>query len=134
MQSKRTVGRGWRPFALVGLLAVAGFVAACGSSDTPSGRATGLNESNGAYIYAANCASCHGADLRGTDKGPSPLSIVYEPDHHNDDSFRSAIANGAPQHHWNFGDMAPVEGLTEEQVDEVIAYVRSEQERLGFER
>lgn len=90
--------------------------------------------STGAEIYASSCASCHGEDLRGTDKGPSQLSIVYEPNHHPDSSYRSAITNGASQHHWNFGDMAPIEGLDDEQIGSVIAFIRSEQERLGFER
>lgn len=84
-------------------------------------------------MYAASCASCHGADLRGTADGPSHLSIVYEPNHHSDDSFRSAIANGAPQHHWSFGAMEPVDGLTDADVEAVIGYVRAEQRRQGFE-
>jgi hypothetical protein len=62
------------------------------------------------------------------------LSIVYEPNHHTDDSFRSAIANGAPQHHWGFGDMDPVEGLNAADVEAVIAFVRAEQQRLGFDQ
>jgi mono/diheme cytochrome c family protein len=130
----RVRGVGWRPAATAGVLAISGFVVACGSTNSaPPGQATGSAEPNGADIYAASCSSCHGEDLRGTDKGPSHLSIVYEPNHHGDDSFRSAIANGAPQHHWSFGDMEPVEGLSEAQVDAVIAFVRDEQQRLGFE-
>ena len=109
-------------------------LAACGSDDTAPTNAAGSQVERGAEVYAESCASCHGADLRGTDKGPAHLSIVYEPNHHTDDSFRSAIANGAPQHHWNFGDMEPVEGLTDDDVEAVIAYVRAEQERQGFER
>ena len=62
------------------------------------------------------------------------LSIVYEPNHHTDDSFRSAIANGAPQHHWPFADMEPVEGLSDDDVEAVIAFVRAEQQRQGFEQ
>lgn len=85
-------------------------------------------------MYAESCASCHGADLRGTDEDLSHLSIVDEPNHHTDDSFRNAIANGAPQYHWNFGDMEPVHGLTEDEVEAVIAFVRAEQERQGFEQ
>jgi mono/diheme cytochrome c family protein len=87
----------------------------------------------GEELYQANCASCHGADLRGTNKGPSLLSIVYEPGHHGDDAFRSAVANGAAQHHWNFGDMQPVPGLSNSDVDAIIAYVREVQEREGLE-
>lgn len=126
---------GYRPAAIAGLLAISGFVVACGSPDSaPAGQSVGSAESNGADVYAASCASCHGADLRGTDKGPSHLSIVYEPNHHGDDAFRSAIANGAPQHHWNFGDMEPIEGLSGDQVEAVIAFVRAEQQRVGFEQ
>ncbi len=84
-------------------------------------------------VYVEACGSCHGADLRGTDGGPPLLSVVYEPGHHSDESFRNAIANGTPQHHWDFGDMEPVEGLSEQDVETIIAFVRSEQRRLGFE-
>ena len=108
---------------------------ACGSgaTETVGGAAPGSVEA-GVQVYASGCASCHGADLRGTDKGPSHLSIVYEPNHHSDDSFRSAIANGSPQHHWGFGDMEPVGGLSDEDIDAVIAFVRSEQQQQGFEQ
>jgi mono/diheme cytochrome c family protein len=97
--------------------------------------AAGLSEleARGRELYLNQCASCHGADLRGTDRGPSHLSIVYEPGHHSDESFRAAIRDGAPQHHWRFGDMPPVEGLDDAEIDAVIAYVREVQEREGFE-
>ncbi len=116
------------------VLIAAVLVAACSSGDPEApGASPGQALADGASIYATSCASCHGADLGGTEKGPSHLSIVYEPNHHPDDAFRSAIANGAPEHHWNFGAMAPVPGLTDDEVEAVIAFVRSEQERLGFE-
>ena len=114
-------------------LAMAVGAAACGNDSEPA-AVDGSLVGRGAEVYAESCASCHGADLRGTDKGPSHLSIVYEPNHHTDDSFRNAIANGAPQHHWSFGDMEPVEGLSDDDVEAVIAFVRAEQERQGFER
>ena len=109
-------------------------VAGCGSGDDTSSPVENSSTDRGAEVYTEACASCHGADLRGTDKGPSMLSIVYEPNHHTDDSFRNAIANGAPQHHWPFGDMEPVEGLSNEDVEAVIAFVRGEQQRQGFEQ
>lgn len=129
----------WRrhaPLATAVTAAVAVIAASCGSApaETEPAAPTGAGNEPGAALYQANCASCHGADLRGTDKGPSHLSIVYEPNHHGDDSFRSAILNGAQQHHWNFGDMAAIPGLDDEEIDDVIAYIRSEQERQGFEQ
>ena len=87
----------------------------------------------GEQLYQTSCAACHGVDLRGTTAGPSQLSIVYEPAHHPDESYRRAITEGVAAHHWDFGDMAPIPGLTDEQVTAIIAYVRSVQEREGFE-
>lgn len=129
IHSSRTTVR-----SLAILLAGFGTVAAACGSDAPTSSGTAGGSALGAEVYSTSCASCHGDDLKGTDKGPSHLSIVYEPNHHGDEAFRSAIANGSPQHHWNFGDMAPVEGLTPQEVDAVIAYVRAEQERQGFEQ
>jgi mono/diheme cytochrome c family protein len=119
--------------ALIAVIALIGLAGACRSEAPQSSGETGTDLERGAVVYASSCASCHGADMRGTDDGPSHLSIVYEPNHHSDDSFRSAIAKGAPQHHWTFGDMEPVEGLSDADVAAVIDYVRAEQERQGFE-
>lgn len=88
---------------------------------------------DGSALYQAHCASCHGADLRGTDKGPSHLSKIYEPSHHSDAAFRAAIANGSRQHHWNFGDMPPVPGLRPDEVEAIISFVRAMQRDQGFE-
>ena len=128
MNPKRTLTVG---IATVGL---AMGLSACGSGDAADNVGSGPVLDRGAEVYTESCASCHGTDLRGTDKGPSHLSIVYEPNHHTDDSFRNAIANGAPQHLWPFGVMPPVEGLSDDDVEAVIAFVRAEQERQGFEQ
>lgn len=123
-----------QPIAAVVTVALIVFAAACGGAPEALEPASLVGSGVGADLYQSNCASCHGADLQGTDKGPSHLSIVYEPNHHGDDAFRSAILYGARQHHWNFGDMAAVTGLDNDEIDDVIAYVRSEQERQGFDQ
>ena len=87
----------------------------------------------GEPLYQARCAACHGSDLRGTPLGPSHLSIVYEPNHHGDGAFLLAVRNGVRQHHWPFGDMAPVLGLSDDDVVAIIAYVREQQRINGFE-
>ena len=87
----------------------------------------------GAELYADNCARCHGADLRGTDLGPPHLDPVYEPSHHGDAAFHLAVQRGVRQHHWDFGPMPPIEGLTEAQVDDIIAFVRQEQRAVGID-
>ncbi|HAX81846.1 MAG TPA: cytochrome C [Actinobacteria bacterium] len=86
----------------------------------------------GATIFAANCATCHGADLRGTATGPPLLHQYYAPNHHGDEAFQRAVAFGVVAHHWNFGDMAPLPHLTREEVAKVVAFVRTQQEAAGI--
>jgi mono/diheme cytochrome c family protein len=105
-------------------------VTACGDDDP---AASGSGGSSGRTLYEQNCAACHGKDLRGTDRGPSHLSEVYKPSHHPDASFEAAIRSGSQQHHWDFGDMPPVEGLDDDEVAAIIAYVRDQQAEQGFE-
>ncbi len=112
-------------------------VAACGTTTDADG--TGIPPQDpelvelGADLYQANCAECHGSDVRGTDQGPSFLSRVYEPSHHADGAFLLAVQRGSPAHHWRFGDMLPVEGLTPDDVAAIVAYVREQQRLQGFE-
>ncbi|HEX6422132.1 MAG TPA: cytochrome c [Acidimicrobiales bacterium] len=120
--------------ALAALVAAAlAALASCGGGSGDDSATTGAGGGRGAELYAEACASCHGDDLRGTDRGPSHLSQVYEPGHHPDEAFRAAVAQGSPQHHWDFGDMPPVPGLADDEVDAIIAYVREVQQREGFE-
>jgi mono/diheme cytochrome c family protein len=107
-------------------------LAACASDAGDAGGGS-AQAGDGAALYAANCSACHGADLRGTGMGPSQLSIVYEPNHHPDVSFRTAIRNGVTPHHWDFGPMPAVSGLDDDEITAIIAYVREVQQREGFE-
>lgn len=132
MRSRSNVRRRVNRAASISVVGAVLLLAGCsgnGSSDTGPGR-TG---ETGAALYRQSCASCHGEDLRGTDRGPSQLSQVYAPDHHPDAAYRSAIADGAAAHHWNFGDMPPVNGLSSGEVELVIAYIRQQQQERGFE-
>ena len=87
----------------------------------------------GRKIYEANCASCHGRNAAGQDGVAPPLvHIIYEPGHHGDESFQRAVARGVRAHHWRFGDMPPVEGLTRRDVAAVVAYVRELQRANGI--
>ena len=97
----------------------------------PATRTAG--PADGSALYAERCASCHGADLRGTGMGPSQLSIVYEPNHHPDEAFRAAIRDGVSPHHWDFGPMPAVSGLDDDEITAIIAYIREVQQREGFE-
>jgi mono/diheme cytochrome c family protein len=87
----------------------------------------------GAELYATNCAQCHGAELRGTDLGPPFLDDVYEPSHHADGAFQLAVQRGVQPHHWDFGPMPLIQGLSPADVEDIIAYVRQEQRAVGIE-
>ncbi|UCH40720.1 MAG: cytochrome c [Gammaproteobacteria bacterium] len=78
----------------------------------------------GQLLYEKYCSSCHGLDLAGSDEGPPLLHPYYKPSHHGDKSFYRAALQGVKQHHWNFGDMKPVEGMTPKKMDRVVPYVR----------
>jgi mono/diheme cytochrome c family protein len=111
------------------------FLAAC----SPAPGTVEVDEQDAALVeqgeplYQANCAECHGSDLRGTDIGPSHLSVVYEPNHHGDGAFLAAVSRGSPSHHWDFGPMPPIPGLSQEDVAAITAFVRDQQRINGFE-
>lgn len=91
------------------------------------------NAALGKGIYQSKCLSCHGIEGRGTDQGPPLVHKTYKPAHHPDTAFHLAVKNGVRQHHWHFGHMPPVEGLTPEEVEHVVAYIRREQRRAGIQ-
>ena len=86
---------------------------------------------SGRTLYVAHCSECHGDNGRGTAQGPPLVDRVYRPSHHPDEAFHLAVAKGVKRHHWNFGDMPPVSGLTPEEVAHIAAFVRLEQSREG---
>lgn len=114
-------------------LAASVLASACGAGGgvtaSPSAELTEV----GAGLYEANCAQCHGAELRGTAQGPSLLSVVYEPNHHSDAAFLLAVTQGVQPHHWDFGPMPPIPGLTAEDVAAIVSFVRDRQQTEGFE-
>jgi len=88
----------------------------------------------GETAFNENCASCHGADAAGQDGIAPPLiHRIYEPNHHGDQSFYLAAKQGARSHHWPFGDMPPVEGITDAEVGQIVTYVRTLQRANGIE-
>jgi mono/diheme cytochrome c family protein len=115
--------------AAAALAALAG-LAACGETVE---RVEPFEGTDGAMLYAAACASCHGAALEGSAQGPPFLHRVYEPSHHADAAFFLAVRRGVRAHHWTFGDMPPVPGLTEAQVEAIVAFVRARQREGGIE-
>jgi len=95
------------------------------------------NAAQGKALFAKNCAGCHGAELQGVDrgekKGPPLLHKIYEPSHHGDAAFQLAVRHGVRAHHWPYGDMPPVPGLSPDEVAHITAYVRAEQRKVGIQ-
>jgi cytochrome c553 len=86
----------------------------------------------GSEVFATSCAVCHGPGGTGTSNGPPLLHQVYVPSHHPDEAFLQAVRRGVQPHHWEFGPMPPIAGLSDADVADVIAYVRAAQREAGI--
>lgn len=91
------------------------------------------NAAIGKTAFEAKCAVCHGENAAGQDGVAPPLvHKIYEPSHHGDAAFLLAAKNGVRAHHWRFGNMPPVEGVTDGDVKMITAYVRELQRANGI--
>lgn len=91
-------------------------------------------EQIGARAYDAVCASCHGINAQGQDGVAPPLvHKIYEPSHHGDMAFVLAAQDGVRAHHWKFGNMPAIEGVTQGDVLNIVAYIRALQRANGIE-
>ncbi len=136
----------------IAVLAVAGFgaliytsynkpEAVLAASEVPTGRAIveitvpdlAGKAVLGQMAFVAKCASCHGENAVGqVGVAPPLVHKIYEPSHHGDAAFLMAVRNGVRSHHWQFGNMPPVEGITDAEVGTIIAYVRALQRANGI--
>ena len=87
----------------------------------------------GKTLFEENCSVCHGPAGDGTAQGPPLVHIIYEPSHHADVAFILAARNGVRAHHWRFGDMPPLPGVTDGMVQEIVGYIRWLQRQVGIE-
>ena len=91
------------------------------------------NAQIGKVAFEAKCAVCHGVNAAGQDGIAPPLvHKIYEPSHHGDAAFLLAAKNGVRAHHWRFGNMPPVEGVTDGDVKMIVDYVRELQRANGI--
>lgn len=87
--------------------------------------------SEGEVVFQNTCATCHGADLTGTEQGPPLLHPFYKPGHHGDGAIVRAVQNGSQQHHWGFGNMPAQPQITDDEIVQVITYIREMQRANG---
>lgn len=97
--------------------------AACSGGGDSGGGQAGVSQ-EGEALFNKTCSVCHGANAAGTQAGPPLVHRVYEPGHHPDISFRNAVKNGVISHHWEFGHMPPQPGVSDEDIEKIICYVR----------
>lgn len=91
------------------------------------------NAQTGKRGFDNNCAMCHGENAAGQNGVAPPLvHSTYRPKHHADEAIQRAVASGVRSHHWRFGDMPAVEGLTRADVSYIIAYIRELQQENGI--
>ena len=91
-------------------------------------------EQIGKRAFDAVCAACHGVNAQGKQGVAPPLvHKIYEPNHHGDMAFVLAAKNGVRSHHWKFGNMPPVKGVTQGDVLNIVAYVRALQRENGIQ-
>lgn len=143
MQAKRSiimVGIG----ALVGLAAVAGYAFLTGSPPKPAAVSLAPDDpavvAEGREIYAAQCTSCHGADLEGQDNwrergadGRLPAPPHDETGHtwhHADAVLFQLTKYGPPKQMGNgepyYSNMPAYESvLSDEEIVAVLSYIKS---------
>jgi mono/diheme cytochrome c family protein len=102
----------------------------------PAASATSIQltaaQEGGRQAFEARCAACHGAFGAGTDKGPPLTHKIYQPSHHPDQAFELAAKYGTRAHHWKFGDMPPVAGITAVEIPLIIDFIRAVQRANGI--
>ena len=86
----------------------------------------------GKQKYSKFCSKCHGEWGYGTDQGPPFIHPFYKPSHHGDPAFYRAPLKGVRAHHWRFGNMPPVPGVTRKDLDSIIPFIRWLQRENGL--
>ncbi|WP_206441555.1 c-type cytochrome [Amphritea opalescens] len=86
----------------------------------------------GQITFNRTCAACHGNNGEGSLKGPPLIHSIYNPGHHSNQSFYSAVRNGVQQHHWPYGDMPAQKEIAFSEMAAIIQFVREVQQQNGI--
>ncbi|GAA4197425.1 c-type cytochrome [Microbacterium oryzae] len=97
----------------------AGASAAVAATSEPTAADTALTAEDGQKLFQANCATCHGLDLQGTDDGPSLYGVGALAVEFQVSTGRMPLQMQGPQ-----AEQKPVQ-FTEEQILAMADYVQS---------
>jgi ubiquinol-cytochrome c reductase cytochrome c subunit len=97
----------------------AGASAAMAATTDTSPAASTLTVEDGQKLFQANCATCHGLDVQGTENGPSLYGVGELAVHFQVSTGRMPLQAQAPQ-----APQKPVQ-FTEEQIEAMASYVQS---------
>lgn len=82
---------------------------------------------DGAAIYKAKCAACHGADLAGKPAAKIPSLVSDDARKSSDADLTDAIANGGKDK--KASHAFANKGVTPDQVKMVVSYIRESQKK-----
>jgi mono/diheme cytochrome c family protein len=120
-----------------GMLAMLLLLGGCQSGEVETGHLAQLDvpaeHAGGKRLYEQHCQVCHGSEATGTEQAPPLVHWVYRTRHHGDEAFQLAVSQGVRAHHFRFGDMPPIPGLSREEVAEITGYVRWLQRQAGID-
>ncbi|MGP3535055.1 cytochrome bc1 complex diheme cytochrome c subunit [Microbacterium sp. RD1] len=97
----------------------AGATAAIAATEDESSTTSTLTAEDGKKLFQANCATCHGLDLQGTESGPSLYGVGELSVHFQVSTGRMPLQAQAPQ-----APQKPVQ-FTDEQIEALAAFVQS---------
>jgi len=90
-------------------------------------------EQQGQTAFNNYCAKCHGDNASGTRKGPPLIHDIYNPGHHSNRSFYSAVRKGVSQHHWPYGDMPAQKQVSFSEMGLIVQFIRTVQKQNGIQ-
>lgn len=108
----------WRPWLLLAVLAACSFSASAQDQKKGTLERNAAAAKEGASLFRAGCAPCHGLNARGGGRGPDLTSGRWTHGSTDDDLFRT-ISQGVP------GTEMPANGFEDSETRAIIAYLRT---------
>lgn len=110
--------------------AIATVIAACGGGG--GGPLGDGDATRGEELFTLNCVACHGTGAMGTANGPPLVHELYRKEIFGDERIADATRNGASQRNWSYGRMPGIGGLDDDDLSDLVAYIRQVQDEAGI--